>query len=102
MQPLGSLRLEELTEVALDGDVNTTITFAALTPMSPLQYQKQLRLVAARERMLIEGLDAASAAVEVGYESPSQFNRDHKRFFGQPPIRAIQTRKFSESKTLSR
>src|SRR6266404_2802980 len=49
--------------------------FRALTALSPLQYQKQLRLVAARERMLVEGLDAASAAFEVGYESASQFNR---------------------------
>lgn len=71
--------------------------FRALTAMSPLQYQKQLRLVAARERMLIEGLDAATAAFEVGYESPSQFNREDKRFFGQPPIRGIKTRGFSES-----
>jgi AraC-like DNA-binding protein len=73
--------------------------FRALTAMSPLQYQKQLRLVAARERMLIEGLDAARAAFEVGYESPSQFNREYKRFFGQPPMRDIQTRRFSESTT---
>jgi AraC-like DNA-binding protein len=72
----------------------------ALTAMSPLQYQKQLRLVAARERMLIEGLDAASAAFQVGYESPSQFNREYKRFFGQPPMRDVKTRRFSESTTL--
>ena len=59
--------------------------------MSPLQYQKQLRLQAARERMLMDGLDAASAAFEVGYESASQFNREYSRFFGQPPIRDIRT-----------
>ena len=53
--------------------------------MSPLQYQKQLRLLAAGERMLIEELNAASAAFEVGYERPSQFNREYKRVFGQPP-----------------
>ena len=74
--------------------------FRALRAMSPLQYQKQLRLVAARERMLIEGLDAASAAFEVGYESPNQFNREYKRFFGQPPIRDIKTRRFTESSML--
>jgi AraC-like DNA-binding protein len=74
--------------------------FRALRAMSPLQYQKQLRLVAARERMLIEGLDAASAAFEVGYESPNQFNREYKRFFGQPPMRDIKTRRFSESSML--
>jgi AraC-like DNA-binding protein len=74
--------------------------FRALTAMSPLQYQKQLRLVAARERMLIEGLDAASAGFQVGYESPSQFNREYKRFFGQPPMRDVKTCRFSESTTL--
>jgi AraC-like DNA-binding protein len=58
--------------------------------MSPLQFQKQLRLHAARQRMLTGELDAASAAFEVGYESPSQFNREYRRFFGQPPIRDIK------------
>jgi AraC-like DNA-binding protein len=69
--------------------------FRALTAMSPLQYQKQLRLQTARERMLIEGLDAASAAFDVGYESASQFNREYKRFFGQPPIRDIKARRLT-------
>jgi AraC-like DNA-binding protein len=64
--------------------------FRGLTAMSPLQFQKQLRLHAARQKMLTDALDAASAAFEVGYESPSQFNREYKRFFGQPPIRDIQ------------
>ncbi len=59
--------------------------------MSPLQYQKQLRLQAARGRMLVDGLDAASAAFEVGYESASQFNREYSRFFGQAPKRDIRT-----------
>jgi AraC-like DNA-binding protein len=69
--------------------------FRALTAMSPLQYQKQLRLVAARERMLVAGIDAASAAFEVGYESASQFNREYKRFFGQPPMRDIKVRRLA-------
>src|ERR1700756_23677 len=64
--------------------------FRGLTAMSPLRFQKQLRLHAARQKMLTEELDAASAAFEVGYESPSQFNREYKRFFGQPPMRDIQ------------
>ncbi len=51
--------------------------------------------IAARERMLINGLDAASAAFEVGYESASQFNREYKRFFGQPPMRDIQARRLA-------
>ena len=59
--------------------------------MSPLQYQKQLRLQAARDRMLMDGLDAASAAFEVGYESASQFSREYGRFFGHPPMRDIRT-----------
>lgn len=62
-----------------------------LTVMSPLQYEKQLRLHAARERMLMDGLDAASAAFDVGYESATQFNREYSRFFGQPPKRDIRT-----------
>jgi AraC-like DNA-binding protein len=64
--------------------------FRGLTATSPLQFQKQLRLHTARQKMLTEELDAASAAFEVGYESPGQFNREYKRFFGQPPMRDIQ------------
>jgi len=69
--------------------------FRGLTAMSPLQFQKQLRLHTARQKMLTEELDAASAAFEVGYESPSQFNREYKRFFGQPPMRDIQAMRAS-------
>jgi len=89
------LRVEELAAVARMGMSTLHHHFRALTAMSPLQYQKQLRLVAARERMLINGLDAASAAFEVGYESASQFNREYKRFFGQPPMRDIQARRIA-------
>jgi len=64
--------------------------FRGLTAMSPLQFQKQLRLHTARQKMLTEKLDAASAAFEVGYESPSQFNREYKRVFGKPPVRDVQ------------
>jgi AraC-like DNA-binding protein len=64
--------------------------FRELTAVSPLQFQKQLRLQAARRKMLTTELDAASAAFEVGYESPSQFNREYKRFFGKPPMRDVQ------------
>ncbi len=53
--------------------------------MSPLQYQKRLRLQEARRLMLGEGLDAAEAAFRVGYESPSQFSREYRRMFGAPP-----------------
>jgi len=85
------LRVEVLAKIAGMGVSTLHHHFRALTAMSPLQYQKQLRLHAARERMLVDGLDAASAAFEVGYESPSQFNREYSRLFGQPPRRDIRT-----------
>ena len=85
------LRVEDLAKIAGMGVSTLHHHFRALTAMSPLQYQKQLRLQAARERMLMDGLDAASAAFEVGYESASQFNREYSRFFGQPPMRDIRT-----------
>jgi AraC-like DNA-binding protein len=85
------LRVEELAEMAGMGVSTLHHHFRALTAMSPLQYQKLLRLQAARGRMLMDGLDAASAAFEVGYESASQFNREYSRFFGQPPMRDVRT-----------
>jgi len=85
------LRVEDLADIAGMGVSTLHHHFRVLTAMSPLQYQKQLRLQAARDRMLMDGLDAASAAFEVGYESPSQFNREYSRFFGQPPMRDIRT-----------
>jgi len=63
--------------------------FRSLTALSPLQYQKQLRLQEARRLMLAERMDAANAAFQVGYESPSQFNREYNRQFGAPPLRDI-------------
>jgi len=86
-----ALRVEELAEIAGIGVSTLHHHFRVLTAMSPLQYQKQLRLQAARSRMLMDGLDAASAAFEVGYESASQFNREYSRFFGQPPMRDVRT-----------
>jgi AraC-like DNA-binding protein len=86
------LRVEELAAMARMGVSTLHHQFRSLTAMSPLQYQKQLRLHVARERMLNGGLDAASAAFEVGYESASQFNREYSRFFGQPPMRDIKSR----------
>ena len=84
------LRMEELAEIARMGVSTLHHQFRALTAMSPLQFQKELRLRVARERMLRDGLDATSAAYEVGYESVSQFNREYSRFFGQPPMRDIK------------
>ena len=89
------LRVEELATMARMGVSTLHHQFRSLTAMSPLQYQKQLRLHVARERMLNEGLDAASAAFEVGYESASQFSREYSRFFGQPPMRDIKARRYA-------
>ncbi|AQW67561.1 MULTISPECIES: AraC family transcriptional regulator [Pseudomonas] len=81
------LRIEDLAR-----EVNLSVStlhhrFKAVTSMSPLQYQKQLRLQEARRLMLNEGLEAAVAAYRVGYESPSQFSREYSRLYGAPPIR---------------
>jgi AraC-like DNA-binding protein len=84
------LRVEQLAEMAKMGVSTLHHHFRSLTAMSPLQYQKQLRLHVARERMLSQELDAASAAFEVGYESASQFNREYRRMFGQPPMRDVK------------
>lgn len=68
--------------------------FRALTSISPLQFQKRIRLNEARRLMLAENMDAGNASFQVGYESPTQFNREYKRMFGKPPrvdIKNLQT-----------
>lgn len=95
-----TLRVEDLAQIAGMGVSTLHHHFRGLTSMSPLQYQKQLRLHAARARMLVDGLDAASAAFEVGYESASQFNREYSRFFGQPPMRDVRTLRSSSAPAL--
>jgi AraC-like DNA-binding protein len=64
--------------------------FKAVTAMSPLQFQKKLRLHEARRLMLGEDLDAARAGFRVGYEDASHFSRDYKRLFGEPPLRDVE------------
>ena len=64
--------------------------FKAVTSMGPLQYQKQLRLQEARRLLLSGSMDVTTAALEVGYESPSQFNREYRRLFGLPPLQDIK------------
>lgn len=64
--------------------------FKAVTAMSPLQFQKQLRLQEARRLMLGEQLDATSAGFRVGYDDTSHFNREYKRLFGAPPMRDVE------------
>jgi AraC-like DNA-binding protein len=83
------LRIEELAERVHVSASSLHHHFRQLTAMSPLQYQKWLRLNEARRLMLNEGFDAASAAFEVGYESPSQFSREYARLFGAPPKRDV-------------
>lgn len=81
-----------MDELAAQANMSTSTLhhhFKALTALSPLQYQKQLRLQEARRLMLAERMDAANAAFQVGYESPSQFNREYSRLFGAPPLRDI-------------
>ena len=97
-----TLRVEDLAQIAGMSTSTLHHHFRVLTSMSPLQYQKQLRLQAARQRMLTEGLDAASAAFSVGYESASQFNREYSRFFGLPPIKHVRTVRSSTLPSVSK
>lgn len=60
-----------------------------------MQYHKQLRLMGAREKMLVEDVDATRAAFDVGYESTSQFTREYKRLFDQPPIRDVKAQRLA-------
>lgn len=83
------LRIDELAS-----RVNMSVSslhhhFRAITAMSPLQYQKQLRLHEARRVLLADQCDVATAAHRVGYESPSQFSREYSRHFGAPPLRDV-------------
>lgn len=64
--------------------------FKSVTAMSPLQFQKQLRLQEARRLMIGEALDATTAGFRVGYDDTSHFNRDYKRLFGVPPMRDVE------------
>jgi AraC-like DNA-binding protein len=83
------LRVESLAKHVRMSPSAFHLHFKGVTALSPLQYQKRLRLQEARRLMLGSGLDAAEAAFRVGYESPSQFSREYRRLFGAPPRRDV-------------
>jgi AraC-like DNA-binding protein len=84
------MRVADLAEQASMSPSSFHHHFKQVTSMSPLQYQKQLRLLEARRLMLAENYNAVTAADRVGYESPSQFSREYARLFGAPPIQDIE------------
>lgn len=84
-----TVRIEELAAAAHMSVSSFHHRFKAVTAMSPVQFQKNLRLHEARRLMLVEGSDAAGAAHRVGYESASQFSREYRRLFGAPPRKEI-------------
>lgn len=79
------LRVAQLAEAVNMSESALYHAFKEVTRMSPVQYQKKLRLHEARKLMLIEGLEASTASYKVGYESPSHFSREYSRMFGAPP-----------------
>lgn len=79
------LRVAELAETVNMSESTLYHAFKEVTRMSPVQYQKKLRLHEARKLMLLEGLEASTASYKVGYESPSHFSREYSRMFGSPP-----------------
>lgn len=89
------LRIEELAETANMGISTFHRHFKEVTAMSPIQFQKQLRLQEARRLLLSESTDAADVAFRVGYESASQFSREYSRMFGFPPKEDIKRMKAS-------
>lgn len=83
------LSIDDLAEKVSMSNSTFHHHFRSMTALSPLQYQKHLRLQEARRLMLAERMDAATAGFQVGYESPSQFSREYNRLFGAPPLRDI-------------
>ncbi|QAR34298.1 AraC family transcriptional regulator [Geovibrio thiophilus] len=84
-----NMRIEEMAEMANMSQSSFHHHFKEVTAMSPLQFQKRLRLTEARRIMLTESADASSTAFRVGYESASQFSREYSRMFGAPPVSDI-------------
>ncbi|MGG1550180.1 AraC family transcriptional regulator N-terminal domain-containing protein [Paenibacillus ferrarius] len=92
-----SFTVEELAKSCRMSTSGLHHKFKAITTMGPLQYQKQLRLQEARRLMLSGPMGATMAALTVGYESPSQFNREYRRLFGLPPLQDIKALRKSSS-----
>lgn len=84
------LSIEELAHSIHMSPASLFRHFKELSAMSPLQYQKKIRLLEARRLLLSEAIDAAEAGFRVGYESPSQFSREYRRMFGMPPVSDIR------------
>ncbi|HEV7779341.1 MAG TPA: AraC family transcriptional regulator [Luteibacter sp.] len=80
-----SLRIDALADVAGMSTSTFHRHFRAVTAMSPVQYQKRIRLLEARTRLIADAKDVAAVGFDVGYDSPSQFSREYSRFFGAPP-----------------
>ena len=95
----GPLRVESLARHVGMSPSAFHLHFKGVTAMSPLQYQKRLRLQEARRLLLGEGLDASEAAFRVGYESPSQFSREYRRLFGAPPRQDVAALKLEAQPT---
>jgi AraC-like DNA-binding protein len=85
-----TVRMDDLAAIARMSTSALHRQFKALTSLTPLQYQKQLRLLEARRLMVSRAFNVEAAAFEVGYESPSQFNREYARMFGSPPKRDLK------------
>jgi AraC-like DNA-binding protein len=95
------IRIEDLAELAGMSETSLHRHFKAVASMSPLQFQKQVRLQEARNRLLGQGGDVAGVGFAVGYDSPSQFSREYSRQFGQPPGRDLERLRADPSLTLA-
>jgi transcriptional regulator GlxA family with amidase domain len=83
------VRINELARVARMSPSAFHRQFKAITSMTPLQYQKRLRLLEARRLIVTDAANVETAAFQVGYESPSQFSREYSRMYGAPPRRDV-------------
>lgn len=90
------INMDDLAEMVFISSSSLRQHFKKITGKSPLQYQKELRLQNARRLMFKENFDATRAALEVGYESPTQFNREYARMFGEPPLKDMKRLKADE------